>query len=311
MDSIRLKCRKMVDDNVAGEIDEDVRELLTIAVMAIVINKEKIALQKLPTILQRLNIFAENKSVLEIAHERLGNYSEDDALRYADASATRMLEIDEENGTIEEQFNLLISLTDIERKNTANMIEKITNGLIHLMRYGTIESNDSSISIKDGISTMTFSKKNRKLRKKHFTLEGGVTQYYTLQSLDKLYNFIENEYISDDAYLNKFKTEYKSHQSACYLFPVTVVELLCEDQQFRRLLDESFEESKGPSKVALYYNEVMHDGSAFTFLSHQIDCCTIETDNGDDERALSSLEIIKKEITRFKREAKTYQKKRV
>ena len=91
MENVRILCEKMIDDNINGSIDSYVRELLTMAVMAIVLDNGEYAYEKLPTILQRLNIYAEDKSVLDIAHDELGNYSEDDELRDADASATRSL----------------------------------------------------------------------------------------------------------------------------------------------------------------------------------------------------------------------------
>lgn len=308
MENVRVLCEKLVDDNVNGSVDPYVKDLLTIAVMAIVLDREEVALKKLPIILKRLNIYAEDKSVLDIAHDELGNYSEDDELRDADASATRSLSIDDENNTVEEHLNLLISLTDVEKKDATKMIEKTVNGLIHFMRFGKINVTDSSLLIKDGICTINYDKKTGKTRKKHFILESGVSQFYTLSALGKLYSFVENEDDLDNELLKKFKSEYLLHEPTSFMLPVTVIQLLCDDKHFKDLLDTSFEDFDGPAKIALYYNDVMKDGSAFTFLSRQIDSCSKEISNGNDERAVAIIENIKSDVSRFRKDGYAYKK---
>ena len=308
MEDIHVLCKKMVDDNINSDIDSYVRELLTVAVMAIVIDNEKYAYEKLPSILRRMNIYAENKSVLEIAHDSLGNYSEDDELRDADASATRSLSIGAEDNSVEEQLNLLISLTDVEQKNATKMIEKTVNGLIHFMRFGEINSTDSLMTIKDGICTITYDKKTNKLRKKHFVLESGISQYYTLRALGKLYSFVENDTDIENVLLNRFRTEYLQHEPTSYLLPVTIIESLCSDKYFKDLLDESFSESNGPSKIASYYNSVLHDSSAFSLLSKQVDLCEKEINSGNDERAITLIKNIKADVSRFRNDSKIYRK---
>lgn len=309
MENVRILCEKMIDDNINGSIDSYVRELLTMAVMAIVLDNGEYAYEKLPTILQRLNIYAEDKSVLDIAHDELGNYSEDDELRDADASATRSLAIDEETNEVEEHLNFLISLTDVEKKDATKMIEKTINGLIHFMRYGKINVIDSAITIKDGICTINYNKNTNKLRRKHFTLEGGISQYYTLRALSKLYVFVEKDDSINSTLINKFKDEYLEYNPTSNFLSVSIIESLCEDSHFKELLDSSFEECNGPSEIATYYNNVLHDSMAFSLLSKQLDSCEKEISVGNEDRAISLIGNIKSDVARFKKESFTYKKK--
>ena len=308
MENIRVLCEKMINDNIGLDIDTYVKELLTIAVMAIVIDNGEYAYEKLPNILRRMNIYAENKSVLEIAHETLENYSEDEELCYADASATRSLSIDPESNSVDEQLNFLISLTDLEQKNTTKMVEKTVNGLIHFMRFGEINSTNSTIVIKDGICTITYDTKKKTLKKKHHVFESGLSQYYTLRALGKLYSFLEHDNNIENKLLAKFKADYLVHEPSSYLLPVTIIQSLCTDKYFKDLLDASFDENNGIAKFISYYNSILHDSSAFTFLSHQIDRCTMQTNTGDDLAALATLDTIKTEISKFRNFSKKYKK---
>ena len=45
MENIHVLCEKMINDNISGDIDPYVKELLTIAVMAIVIDNGEYALK--------------------------------------------------------------------------------------------------------------------------------------------------------------------------------------------------------------------------------------------------------------------------
>ena len=180
------------------------------------------------------------------------------------------------------------------------------NGLIHFMRFGEINSTNSTIVIKDGICTITYDTKKNTLKKKHHTFESGLSQYYTLRALGKLYSFVENDSSIKDKLLIKFKADYLEHEPSSYLLPVTIIQSLCTDKHFKDLLDASFEENKGIAKFISYYNSILNDSSAFTFLSHQIDKCTMQTNNGDDEDALATLDIIKTEISKFRNSSKIY-----
>ena len=59
-------------------VDESVIEYIALSIMALKLTLPENITSKLPKILNKLNIYALNKTVLEIAHDELGNYMEDD-----------------------------------------------------------------------------------------------------------------------------------------------------------------------------------------------------------------------------------------
>lgn len=308
MNDIKNACKKIVVENIKDDVCDELIELLTISVMAIFLGLEELALQKLPVIFKELNIYAEDKSVLEISHDRLGNYSEDESLINADASATRALHVDDETGAITDCKNLVISLTDIERKNPINMIEKITNCLIHLMRFGEIKDSHTYLYISDGLSLATYNKNNGSLKRKHLHLEEGIVQYFTIRFLENLADFVETEDVDDNYYLSEFKHNFDEYSFSNYSVQTSIIEMLCEDRQFKELLLLSFTEATTPSSLSVYFNAIMKNSTAFTLFSKQIDNCYNAIFSGDEVAAKDGIDIIKRIIQQFQVNAKRYVK---
>lgn len=309
MEELRIACKNLLVNNIKCEVSEEVIEVLTIATMALILSNEDIAYDRLPKIFQELNIYADNKSVLEISHEKLNNHMEDDSLVNSDAAVTRSLGINDETGEISEQRSLIMSLSALANGGgIINMIEKVTHELIHLMRFGGIVQNNNVLNIKDGISTARFNMDTNVVKRKHYNLEEGIVQFYTLIALQRLYSFIEKENVSDNRLLSKFKKGYSSYNFNCYIMQVQLLEELAKDSTFKRLLDNTFEEDKTPSELALYFNEVMGDGSAFSSLSREIDRFYEGFSANSDTSIRASLEKIQMDILKFKSKIKTYKK---
>lgn len=305
MNEFLLSCKSIVLNNVNCSISEEVIDVLTIAVMALVLSHKEIALEKLPKILQELDIYAEDKSVLEISHEKLNNYMEDESLSHSDAAVTRSLKIDDSsNKVVGEKRTLIMSLSALHKNGPIDMIEKVIHELLHLMRFGGIDDQEKNIVIKDGIGTARFNKGSSTVRRKHYNLEEGIVQFYTLEALNSLYQFIESENVSSNKFLADFKRKYKSYDFNCYKLQVIILEQLCNNSKFRQLLDYTFEEDTTPSQLALYFNEVMGSGSAFTSFSRQIDLLTESAISGNDSISERIAIEIKKEIYLFNTKAR-------
>lgn len=246
------------------------------------------AFERLSKIFQELNVFADNKSVLEISHEKLNNHMEDDSLINSDATVTRTLAIDDETGEISEQRSLIMSLS------------ALANG-------GGITKNNNVVSIKDGISTARFNMDTNIVKRKHYNFEEGIVQFYTLMALEKLYRFIEKDNVSDNMILNKFKKGYPSYDFNCYIIQVQLLEALTKDAKFKRLLDYTFEEEQTPAQLALYFNDVMGDGSVFTSLSKEIDNF-YDNFHSSEDVADAALKKIASSINNFIMRSKGYKK---
>lgn len=183
------KCLELVIKNIKQPLQKDIIEILAISILALMLKNPKRTLEKMPSILQELTILADNRSVLEISHDELNNYQEDENLKYSDACVTRSLKINEETGEIKETKNLLISL---KSENTVTLIQKTTHELTHLLRFKGIEQKGDYIHIKDGISIARFNLKTASLKRKHYHLEEGIVEKYTVEAMKDLYKFVND-----------------------------------------------------------------------------------------------------------------------
>ena len=260
--------KKIVQDHVKQELDSTSLEVMPYAVMALYATLGDIAKDGLPKILEELHIYAEEKTVLDMAHEYLNNYQEDDMLKHSDACVTRSLSFDEDDDSfIEEKRNLLISL--LGDKDYFQIVSKIIHELIHLLRFGGVQQDGHKYKIKDGISVSYFDADTRKLRRKHQNMEEGIVQKYTNMAIRNLYELIKDEKIDSDVYRG-FVEGFKTYTFPDYLLEVSMIEALCQNPRFEHLVEESFRETQVPSQAIVYYNGVMVSPSAFMELGKLI-----------------------------------------
>ena len=262
------KCRELVKNNIKDTVDESVIEYLTLSIVALKLTLPENITSKLPSILNKLNIYALNKTVLDIAHDELGNYMEDNSLSHADAAVTRSLKIDDESKTIDEDWNLLISLK--KNKETHEMIGKIIHELIHLLRFNGIKQEGNNIKLLDGISNASITLEPLTVKRKHYYLEEGIVQTYTNMAMKTLYEYLNNSKIKNNI-VEEYKKEMKNYNYSDYLLETEIIKLLSNNNHINNLLVETFNEKNIPSSLANYYNNVMDDNTAFTRLSRKLD----------------------------------------
>lgn len=276
-------CKKLILDNYKGHINDSSLEAMTIAVMALCLKNEKRTLDKLPKILQNIEIFAEDKSVLEIAKNNISTFSDEMVDGNIGACVIRGFGTDDDTGEIYEEKCLVVSTVNLN-DNPSDVIMKITHELTHLLRDQKFEADGKSIKTKNGISIVRVRDLSTGEKKtKHFYFEEGIVQRYTNQALDILREFVYKEELDDNSLLKRFRNDYPSKVRSAYDLQVQIVDTLCKDKQFDDAVDASFEETCTPASLITYYNNKMNDSTAFTSLSKDVDSCFIELVSGSKE----------------------------
>ena len=225
-------CKKLILDNYKGHINDSSLEAMTIAVMALCLKNEKRTLDKLPKILQNIEIFAEDKSVLEIAKNNISTFSDEMVDGNIGACVIRGFGTDDDTGEIYEEKCLVVSTVNLN-DNPSDVIMKITHELTHLLRDQKFEADGKSIKTKNGISIVRVRDLSTGEKKtKHFYFEEGIVQRYTNQALDILREFVYKEELDDNSLLKRFRNDYPSKVRSAYDLQVQIVDTLCKDKQF-------------------------------------------------------------------------------
>lgn len=273
MEEILENSKKLVVSNLKCDLNEKTIDILVAATTAILLRKPEVALEKLPDIFSRLNVIAdENRTTLEIAHEDLGDYTNDHNHSNCYACVVRAIHGDEEKMDYTEDKTLILSLKKANESAPA-LIEKATHELYHLLRSKGIEKNERSLKIKDGISTVYYNVDKKSKLRKHEQFEEGIVQRYTNESLKLLYENIKDYNVEKQSLLGSFKRQFNTYQSNSYYLHTLLLDELCTDSNFASLMDDTFTEEQMPSRLITYYNDVMASSTAFTSLSKSLNAC--------------------------------------
>lgn len=281
MKALFKNCQKLITDNYQGSIDEVSLEVLTIAVMALVLRNEKRALDRLPLLLQKIEVYAEKDSVSNIAKKNISSFNDtiiDDEIV---ACVIRGFGKNDETGEVCEDKCLIVSTINLD-DNPSDIIMKVTHELTHLLRDKEFITDGTSLKMRNGISIVRIkdiSVGDKKI--KHFYFEEGIVQRYTNQALDMLHEFIAGVELPEGSLLARFKRDYPDKVGLAYDLQVQIVDTLCRDKQFDEAVDASFDEDVAPARLAVYFNDVMGDGTAFTSLSKDMDLCFAELKSGN------------------------------
>ena len=297
------KCKEMVQKNISKPLDEKSLEIMQYVVAALTLRLGKVATDRLPSILKELNIYAENKSIVEMAHEYLQNYQEDNELANCGACVTRSISVDENGSFLGEKRFLLLSLSNDD--DSYEIVSKLVHEFIHLLRFGGAQQNGTQIKIKDGISVSYLDTQNRKMRRKHETLEEGIVQKCTNEALHTLFELLKEEKIQTPI-SEEFQRGYNSSEFLDYYLERTLIEALCINPTFNDLVEKSFTEDTTPSTSIKYFNSVMRSPSAFIELEKSLE--RIRDNNSNTSVINQELSNAKKMVTQFRNA--TQQKKK-
>lgn len=264
------KCQEIVKNNINGEFDDTLIEMLGDAVLALLLIKPSLVLEKLPDKLHELKIIADKRSVIDMAHEDLGDYMEDEALSRSSAAVVKLLEVDD-NDVLKESKYLLVSLD--AANNSTDIICILIHELTHLLRtsWSTYSKEQELMQTKSGIEISTYSGKTNQLKRRNQFLEEGIVQFYTNMAIKELAEYLEDGEINEIETLIRFKEEIVGRELNEYLVPTKLIERLAYDLRFKELLDETFEEEDNHSKLQKYFNSVMSSNTAFSEFSKLID----------------------------------------
>lgn len=276
-------CKKLVQSNITKSLDDKAIEIMQYVVAALILEKEQIATERLPRILQELQIYAENRSILEMSHEYLNNYDEDNLLSRGNACVTRRLSFDNET-FLGEHWYLLLSLS--KHNDTYQIISTLTHEFMHLLRHDASQQDGIHVKIRSGISINYLDSQKGKLRKKHQILEEGIVQKYTYEALKELYDYLKEQKIETEI-AKDFIKGYDSEKFEDYLLERSMLETLCRNQKFLSLVETSFTDPTIPSPVTQYFNTIMGSSNALTELEN----CLEAIQNSSSEMAMQSYYI--------------------
>lgn len=282
MDELIKKSQELVRNNVSGEQDDILIELLGDAVLSLLLIKPTLMLEKLPECLRKLDIIADERSVLEIVHEDLGDYMEDGTLKNSAAAVIRELSVDNDDN-LDEVKHLLVSLKG--NSNYTDIICILSHELIHLLRFSwsTYDSKNEILKVKEGIEISTYDGKKGSLIRRNQFLEEGIVQFYANMAIKELADYTLENDVQNVETLKTFKKEIRNKNLNTYLLQTSLIEKLSFDLKFFELLDETFEEMENHSKLEKYFNSIMNSSTAFSRLSKLIDTIYMGLVNGTDK----------------------------
>lgn len=85
MNELIKNIQELVRNNIKKEFDDTLIELLSYAILALFLIKPSLVLEKLPEKLRSLKIIADTQRVIDMAHEDLEDYMEDETLSRSSA----------------------------------------------------------------------------------------------------------------------------------------------------------------------------------------------------------------------------------
>lgn len=277
-------CQKLILDNYKGKIDDVSLEVMTISVMALVLRNEKRTLERLPQLLQKIEVYAEKDSVLNIAKRNISTFNDETIDNNIGACVIRGFGKDDDTGEVYEDKCLIVSTINLD-DNPSDIIMKVTHELTHLLRDKSFTTDGTAVKMMNGISVVRVKDiATGEKKTKHFYFEEGIVQRYTNQALDMLHEFISGENLPENSLLARFKKDYPSKVRSAYDLQVQIVDTMCRDEKFDAAVDASFDEDVSPARLAVYYNDKMGDATAFTSLSKDVDTCFIELVGGDKNK---------------------------
>lgn len=304
MQELFNRCQTLITDNYKGSIDDVSLEVMTIAVMALVLRNEKRALMCLPELLRKIEVYAEKDSVLNIAKRHISTFDDETVDDKIGACVIRGFGKDDETHEVYEDKCLVVSTINLD-DNPSDIIMKVTHELTHLLRDKSFSTDGTAIKMTNGISVVRIKDiATGEKKTKHFYFEEGIVQRYTNQALDMLHEFIASEKLPKGSLLARFKNDYPKKVRSAYALQVQIVDTLCRDRLFEEAVDASFDEDVSPARLAVYYNNRMGDGTAFTSLSRDMDICFAELVDGDKSKTEDAYKSALTKVAQFLKRGK-------
>lgn len=269
MKDLYLKLRDIICENYVGELDNEALDIITVSSLALFMKNPELTLEKLPSIFNKLVIFAGDDKVSSFILKKYPNYVWNSSVDSEKAMVVRALSTDSKPVT--EDWTMAISTTDISNR-TLDVVSATVHELTHLLRFGGISETKREILIRDGVCFASFDKKKKKTSKDNYYFEEGIVEYYTKETMENFYTYLQTEEdLSFSPMLDSLKSNFNGLYKNGYAFEVALIEKLATNLRFKELIYESFEPCSGYPGLISYYNSIHRDHGAFSLLSNNLD----------------------------------------
>lgn len=277
MDELFDRSYQLVKENIADNIDSTIIELLTNSVLALFLIKPNLILNKIPSILNELNIIIDHCDLSDIAFEKFHYHIEENEIDSSVACVVREAII-EEGFNLTEKRHLIISLDNIT--SYYEVILVLIHELIHLLRFSWIRYENGKVITKNGLYINTYDCERQKEERANYYLEEGIVQYYANIAISELITYYDDMSLKKGA-LNSFKLGQESLEISSCFVQTALIKKLTVDQEFAKLLEDTFEEDTIISKLENYFNNIMTSDEAFENFSKLMDEAYIDLTSGN------------------------------
>ena len=291
------KTKEFLQENYKGELNDETLDILTVSIMALYGRFSEVSIKRLPGILSKLEFHFGEESIPEMVSKRYPEYPIEEIGEDTNAFATRALALGDDN-KFSEEWSMYVSTHNIESR-LINVIGKSVHELIHLLRFNGIVDGEKESKIRDGVSIARCNKETKIVKRKHYNLEEGIVERFTINAMDALYEFISSYDVSFSSALSAIKNDYKTKFDSSYQVERFFLDGLTRDKKFDELLEYSFLDESEPLELITYFNNVVGDPSGFTRLSRGIDRTVEYAQNEDEVNFKKSTQEIINQINGF------------
>jgi len=263
--------KKLLVTNINCNLDEEIINILSLAILGLSLLNPEIVSKKLPKILNELNIFYGDKKVKDLIEDNIPNFSGNIDLTYSKAMVNRDSTYDSENDRVNSKTSMVISLENDNLNNIPQLINSVIHEFIHLLRFGNAYKSGNNLIMKAGVSLSYLDMITGNTKRKHIHIEEGIVQKITNDTLKELERYLSKHNIKDNELCLKFIKQISAFKYSAYPIEVGMITTLCEDKTFENLLYEGFEDVPTPSQMANRFNQVLNSNNAFTLFSRKVD----------------------------------------
>ena len=280
MKELYEKTKAFLRDNYNGELNEETLDILTVSIMALNIRFSDVSIKRLPGILNKLEFHFGEEPIATMVSNRYPEYPIEEITDTTNSFVTRALSLGDDN-KFSEEWSMYVSTYNIDDR-LVNVVGKSIHELIHLLRFNGIVDGEKESKIRDGVSIARVNKETKVAKRKHYNLEEGIVEMFTIKAMGGLFDFISSYDVSFSPALSTVKERYKSDFEPAYQVERFFLDGLTRDKKFEELLEYSFLDESEPLQVVSYFNGVVGDASGFTRLSRGIDR-VVDYANVEDE----------------------------
>ena len=290
------KVQELILNNYKGTLDNETLDILTVSIMALYVKNPEMVKERMPIILNKIDILAGKEKVSKYILDKYPNYPWNAISDSESAMVVRALSTQDKKA--EEDWTMAIS-TNEDKINLVDIIGKTIHELTHLLRFGGIEETKREIIVRDGICTTRVDKKKGKTKKDNYSFEEGIVEKHSKETIENFYEYITSEEdLSFSKTLDSFKQNFNGEYNNVYILEVSLIELLCSNPKLKELFDDTFNPTSGYPEVITYYDQLSNMRGAFSLLSNGLDRVQEQVNKGNIYGAIKLIESLKPGIRR-------------